>query len=153
MGAVLERSVRLRPLTAADDTFVARLSAEAFSAFDPHAGPHTLALTRREDVVTRVAVRDARRLGFVSVEFSRGAAWIQAIAVSAHERGSGVGGKLMAEAIRVARRAGTRRLHLTTAQANVEALELFLKCGFVIERRLPRFYTHGQDACVLGRAL
>jgi len=100
-----------------------------------------------------VAVRDGQRLGFVTLEFGRSGGWIQAIAVSLGERGRGVGGALMAEAIRVARRAGVPRLRLTTAQANVEALELFLKCGFLIERRMPRHYARGQDACVLGRAL
>ncbi len=153
MRAVLERAVSLRPRTDDDDAFIARLSRQAFSDFDPLAGPRTVSLASRDGVVTRVAARDGERLGFVTLEFGRSGAFIQAIAVSAAERGRGVGEKLMAEAIRVARGAGAPRLRLTTAQANVEALELFLKCGFVIERRLPRYYARGQDACVLGRAL
>ena len=40
-----------------------------------------------------------------------------------------------------------------TAGNGVEALELFLKCGFAIERRLARYYARGQDACILARAL
>ncbi len=153
MGAVLERTLSFRAKTAADDGFVERLSRQAFSDFEPLAGSRTLSLTRREGVVTRVAVREGERLGFVSLELGRNVAWIQAIAVSPGERGRGVGARLMAEAVEAARRAGAARLRLTTAQANVEALELFLKCGFVIERRLPRHYARGQDACVLARAL
>jgi ribosomal protein S18 acetylase RimI-like enzyme len=151
--AGLDRAVTFRPKAADDDAFIERLSQTAFSDFDPIAGPHTLSLTRRDGVVTRVALRDGRRLGFVAVEFGRSGAWIQAIAVGPSERGRGVGGKLMLEAMRVARRAGAARIRLTTAQANVEALELFLKYRFVIERRVPRHYSRGQDACVLGRAL
>jgi ribosomal protein S18 acetylase RimI-like enzyme len=153
VGAVVEHTVSLRARTAADDAFVERLSRQAFSDFDPRAGTHTLSLTRREGVVTRIAARDGERLGFVTLEFGPSVAWIQAIAVSPGERGRGVGETLMAEAVRVARRTGVPRLRLTTAQANVEALALFLKCGFTIERRLPRHYTRGQDACVLERAL
>lgn len=153
MGAVLERTVSFRARTTDDDAFIERLSRQAFSDFDPLAGPHTLSLARRDGVLTRLAVRDGQRLGFVTLEFGGSGAWLQAIAVSPGERGRGVGAALMAETIRVARRAGAPRLRLTTAQANVEALELFLKCGFAIERRVPRHYTRGQDACVLGRAL
>ncbi len=138
---------------AGDDAFIERLSRQAFADFDPLAGPHTLSLTQGDGVVTRVAVRDGERLGFVVLQFGPSVGWIQAIAVSPSERGQGVGRTLVAEAIRVARRTGVRRLRLTTAQANVEALELFLKCGFAIERRVPRHYARGQDACVLGRAL
>jgi len=65
----------------------------------------------------------------------------------------GVGTRLMQAAVRAARRRSVRRLSLTTAQANVEALALFLRCGFRIERRMPRFYAAGQDACVLSRSL
>jgi ribosomal protein S18 acetylase RimI-like enzyme len=153
VAAVLERSVTFRAKATHDDAFIERLSRRAFSDFDPLAGPHTLSLTQRDGVVTRIAVRDGERLGFVALEFGRGVGWIQAIAVIPSERGQGVGGTLVAEAIRVARHTGVPRLRLTTAQANVEALELFLKCGFAIERRVPRHYTRGQDACVLGRAL
>ena len=143
----------LRPGTAEDAGFIERLSRQAFSVFDPDAGIRMLLLARKDGVVTRVAARGGERLGFVMLEFASGGAWVQAIAVDAKERGQGVGGKLMAAAIRIARQAGAPRLRLTTAQANVEALELFVKCGFAIERRLPRYYSGGQDACVLGRAL
>jgi [ribosomal protein S18]-alanine N-acetyltransferase len=153
VGAVLERTVSLRPKLVADEPFIARLSAQAFSDFDHRAGPRTLSLTQRDGVATRVAEREGQPLGFVTVEFERDGAWVQAIAVAANERGRGVGARLLAEAVRLARAKGARQLRLTTADANVEALELFLKCGFVIERRAPRYYSRGQDACILRRAL
>jgi ribosomal-protein-alanine N-acetyltransferase len=151
--AVLEHAISIRSKTAEDDAFIERLSAEAFGDFQPHAAATTLHLTRRPGSATRLATRGDERLGFVVVERERDGAWISAIAVAPSERGRGVGARLMAEAARLARAAGAARLRLTTAQANVEALELFLKCGFAIERRVPRYYARGQDACVLARAL
>ena len=153
MGAVLERAISIRSKTTEDDAFVAQLSAYAFGDFHHQAAATTLHLTRRPGSTTRLAVRGDERLGFVVVERERDGAWISAIAVAPSERGRGVGARLMAEAARLARGSGAARLRLTTAQANVEALELFLKCGFSIERRIPRYYARGQDACVLTRAL
>jgi ribosomal protein S18 acetylase RimI-like enzyme len=153
MGEVLEPQVSIRLPGPGDDAFVARLAAVAFADFDPDAGPHTRALTRKPGVRLRVAVRGGERVGFVVVELAASGAWIQAIAVVPEARGRGVGGRLMGAAERLARGAGAARLRLTTAQANVEALALFLKHGFLIERRLPRHYARGQDACVLARSL
>jgi ribosomal protein S18 acetylase RimI-like enzyme len=60
---------------------------------------------------------------------------------------------LLAAGIELARGAGARDVRLMTAQANVEALELFLKSGFRISERVARFYPRGQDACALVRRL
>ena len=153
MAAVLERSESVRRYGTGDDAFIERLSTLAFGDFDGEAAAHTRSLVRKPSAQTRVAVRGSERLGFVVVELGAGTSWVQAIAVASRERGRGLGALLMAEAERVAREAGARTLSLTTAQANVEALELFMKRGFRIERRLPRFYGRGQDACVLALAL
>lgn len=136
-----------------DDAFIEALAAVAFDDFSPRAGPRTLGFAAAPSAETWVAVRGEERLGFVVVEPAGDAVWIQAIAVSPSERGRGVGGLLMRAAEHAARTHGAPRLRLTTAQANVEALELFYKHGFAIERRLPRYYARGQDACVLGRVL
>ena len=153
VGAVLERAISIRSKTSEDAAFIEQLSAQAFGDFQHHAAAATLRLTERPGSTTRLAVRGDERLGFVVVERERDGAWISAIAVTPSERGRGIGARLMAEAARLARGSGAARLRLTTAQANVEALELFLKCGFSIDRRIPRYYARGQDACVLTRAL
>ena len=80
------------------------------------------------------------------LEFRRGDAALQAIAVELRERGRGIGGRLMHASARGTKQ-GAATLRLCTAQANVEALALFIKHGFRIERRMPRFYPNGQDAC------
>ena len=49
--------------------------------------------------------------------------------------------------------AGLQEIRLHTAQSNLSALELFLKRGFRLERRMPRFYRGVYDACVLTKQL
>lgn len=103
---------------------------------------------------TLVASERGEPLGFVVVERrSQEQASLQAIAVEPTERGRGVGTRLVNAAIHLARGLGARELDLWTAQANLEALAVFLKAGFRIEERRPRFYARGQDACRLVRPL
>jgi ribosomal protein S18 acetylase RimI-like enzyme len=153
MSAVLERSIGVRPSGAGDGAFIEALATLAFGEFDPDSGPHTWALTQKRGVRTLIATRPGAPIGFIVLEAAPEATHVQAIAVAPSERGRGIGATLMAAAVRWARAAGSAQLRLITAQANVEALELFLKNGFAIERQLPRFYARGQDACVLSRRL
>lgn len=78
---------------------------------------------------------------------------IDAIAVVAAERGRGVGRSLMLAAERDAHARGVRSLSLVTAHANLAALDLFLRCGFAITRRVALRYARGQDACRLVKSL
>jgi ribosomal-protein-alanine N-acetyltransferase len=153
MDALIDRAIEIRHRGPGDDAFIERLGREAFAVFDPKAGTSTRLLAEHPDAEALVAVRGRERLGFLVLVTRGYKSWIEAIAVLERARGLGVGTRLMQAAVRAARRRGVRRLSLTTAQANVEALELFLRCGFRIERRMPRFYAAGQDACVLSRSL
>jgi ribosomal protein S18 acetylase RimI-like enzyme len=153
MDALIDRAIQIRRRSPGDDAFLEQLGRAAFSVFNPDAGLHTRRLVERPQTETLVLTRDRERLGFLVLTLRGEVASIDAVAVLAEERGRGLGTHLMQVAERVARQAGCRILTLTTAQANVEALELFLKCGFRIERRLARYYAAGQDACVLTRRL
>jgi ribosomal-protein-alanine N-acetyltransferase len=154
MNAVVSRELEIRRASPDDERFVAALASEAFAPFSRHAEATTRRMLHEPASITLVAIRGGRRVGFVVVEaHGRGLSSIQAIAVPSSERGQGVGERLMAAAIRLAAGAGSRTLRLCTAQANVEALSLFLKAGFRIVRRMPRFYPRGQDACELSRSI
>ena len=76
-----------------------------------------------------------------------------AIAVDEYARGTGIGAALLAKVERVLSLAGFSEITMHTAQANLSALELFLKHGFRIERRLPRFYRGVFDACALRKRI
>lgn len=154
MSAVLSSEVGIRRFAPEDERFVAALSREAFTPFSPHAESSTQRMLHEAGSTTLVATCDRKPVGFVVVEeHGRGLASIQAIAVAPAERARGVGQRLLTAALRLARDAGARELRLCTAQANVEALALFLKAGFRIVRRMPRFYPRGQDACELSRSI
>ncbi|MEO8978951.1 MAG: GNAT family N-acetyltransferase [Polyangiaceae bacterium] len=139
---------------AADDSFIARLASQAFDEYAVHPAGSTLRMARSG--VTWVACRDETPLGFVVVRpGSAGPAHAElcAIAVDEHARGVGVGGALLAKVERVLSLAGVTEITIHTAQANVAALELFLKHGFRVERRLPRFYRGVFDACALRKRI
>jgi [ribosomal protein S18]-alanine N-acetyltransferase len=154
MRSALAAVPSIRRASPADEAFTALLGGIAFRDFDPRALEHTLALMRGAAAATLVACVEQEPLGFAVVELARdGVALLQAIAVEPRVRGCGIGTALLRAAEQHARAIGCPALRLCTAQANVEALDLFLKHGFRIEHRLARFYTNGQDACTLVKRL
>ena len=142
----------MRAGTAADDSFIERLSALAFAEYSRDPVHSTLQMARAG--TTWIAERANRKVGFAVVrgvgEFR---AELCAIAVAEHARGLGVGRALLAQVERALARAGTSELGLHTADANASALELFSKRGFRIERRLPRFYRGVYDAWAMRKSL
>jgi ribosomal protein S18 acetylase RimI-like enzyme len=54
---------------------------------------------------------------------------------------------------RYAKARGFRALSLKTAQANLAALDLFLRNGFAITERAELYYFGGQPACRLVKTL
>jgi ribosomal protein S18 acetylase RimI-like enzyme len=147
-----EQPLSLRPYEPGDAAFVARLAKQVFLEYTPVAVEHTLELVQR--FTSRVAVRAGRRVGFMAAEVGHGdRASLHAIAVSESERGRGVGRRLLLSCEQLARQRGAKRLELCTADSNVAALDLFLKCGFRLERRRSRFYARGQNACILVKDL
>jgi ribosomal protein S18 acetylase RimI-like enzyme len=137
---------------ATDDAFVARLSVPAFGEYTKNPEWTTLEMAHRG--TAWLAWNADRPVGFAIYE---GAGSVRtdltAIAVEEHARGSGVGAALLAHVEHELAAAGTRELGLYTASANVSALELFLKRGFRVIRRVPRFYRGVFEACELGKRL
>ena len=78
---------------------------------------------------------------------------LDAIAVDAAHRGRGVGKALLAGAEGEARKRRAAELRLVTAEANVAALDLFLRSGFEIVERLERYYPRGQNAVAMRKKL
>ena len=154
MRVELGEKVAIRSGTEADHGFLERLGRTAFGEFDVRSGPHMLEMVRERGATTLVATAGGVAIGFVTLLLAEtGVAHVLAIAVEPRHRGRGVGQRLFAAAERTARSRGAHAIRLTTAQANVEALSLFLKLGLRIERRMARFYGRGQDACELAKAL
>jgi ribosomal protein S18 acetylase RimI-like enzyme len=147
-------ALQLRRASAADEPFALRLAEQAFGEFDARAARTTASLLREAGAETLVAVLGGELAGFVVLGGTgAGVVHVNAIAVAPAQRGKGVGARLMQEAERSARRRGAERLSLHTAQANLAALSLFLRCGFVITERSASGYSRPQPTCRLEKPL
>jgi len=145
--------IEIRPARADDARDISEISAEAFAEYSRNAASSGAGMMQRPDARTWVATERAV-VGFVIVRRGDGdTAWLDAIAVSPSARGRGVGRLLLASAELEAKRAGARTLGLATADSNLAALDLFLAAGFVIERRVPRYYERGQTAVEMKKRL
>jgi len=145
--------VSLRRFTPEDRAFVAALSERAFAEYGGEPARYTLGVIGRSDTRTWLAVDADVPVGLVVLELRGHHAAILAVAVTERARGRGIGEQLMQTAERHARAQGARQLTLCTADANLAALDLFLRRGFRIVRRRPGFYSRRQDACELEKRL
>jgi len=104
-----------------------------------------------------VAVQDGRVLGHLGLEVATYGVASLGMAVTGADRGRGVGGALLAEAIATARRLGAHKVALQVWPHNAAALGLYRKFGFVEEGRLRRHYRRRSgelwDAVVMGLPL
>jgi len=145
---IAQTSLQIRKRRSADDPFIGKTAARAFAEYDGHPAVTVQRLTQHG--TTWVAWRGGERVGFAIVQpLSQGSVELCAIAVEEEARGLGIGGALLAHVERTVVSAGLNEIRLHTAQSNLSALELFLKRGFRVEERLPRFYRGMYDACGL----
>jgi ribosomal protein S18 acetylase RimI-like enzyme len=145
--------VSVRRFTPEDTAFVAALSERAFAEYGKDPARYTLSVIDRPDTRTWLAVEADGPVGLVVLEQHGSHAAILAVAVTERARGRGIGERLMQTAERHARAQGARQLTLCTADANLAALDLFLRRGFRIVRRRLGFYSRRQDACELEKRL
>lgn len=164
MLALVRRAlaVSTRPFRVSDENFVLTLSAEAFGEYAKEGARSTLEMAKRwtclvaeipgvvpAPTAATLATRraPARAVGFVVLKAERGElAEILAIAVVEEERGRGFGRALLEAAEQKARAARTSGVMLHTADANLAALELFVRSGFRVKRRIARYYRNVYDA-------
>src|SRR5690606_9312627 len=118
---------------------------------DPGASSLEMAATHP----TLVAIEGKVPVGFVVIDLGRdsGRPSVIALAVEARKRGRGVGYGPLCSAERFARFAGAKELVVHTADLNLGALELFMRSGYRMVRRLPRYYRNRFDACELTKRL
>ena len=141
-------------MRSSDAEFIGPLAEHAFGEYSARAARTTLALARGPRASTFVVCAGALRVGFAVVEFQNDReAHLAAIAVAEGYRGSGIGRCLLSHAEREVAARKRVLLRLVTSQANLAAIDLFLKSGFKIESRLPRYYARGQDALLMVKRL
>ncbi len=147
-----EVAVAIRRATPGDARFIHGLSQVAFGEYDPNASRTTASMMLEPEAHTLVAERAGKPLGFIILrrQSPEGLA-INAIAVTPSERGKRFGQRLMQAAENYAKAHAIKRITLCTAQANLAALDLFLRTGFVIIDRTAVRYWRGQPACKLEK--
>lgn len=138
----------------ADSEFISALAARGFGEYARAAAKSTLSMAEGSAAVTLVACQAERASGFAVLELDgEDSGYLAAIAVAEEFRGMGVGRLLLSAVEREACRRGRTSLRLVTSESNVAALDLFLKAGMLIERRLRKYYPRGQDAVLLRKRL
>lgn len=147
------QAVSVRSWTADDDEFVARLSREAFGEYGARPAQYMSSVTHRPGTRTWIAIEAGVPVGLVVLELTGSEAALLAVAVTARARARGIGGLLMQTAETHAATHGALQLSLFTAEANLAALDLFLRRGFRIVGRRPAFYARRQNACQLRKLL
>jgi ribosomal-protein-alanine N-acetyltransferase len=145
------KSLSIRGATAEDAAFIRDLGGEAFGEYSPNAARDTASMAARAH--TLIATVGSEHTGFVVVEIGAGTAHLSAIAVKTEARGTGIGRRLVVAAEALARARGASVIGLATADSNLAALELFLRCGFRRRRRHGRYYARGQAAVELVKQL
>ena len=150
---------RLRAYRDSDGPFVEALARQAFAEYSLRAGTTTVRAATLPGTLALVAVVTRDPIGFAMLTIHakederRRFVSHDAIAVDAAQRWRGVGKALLAGAEREAREQRATEFRLVTAEANVAALDLFLRSGFEIVERLERYYPRGQNAVAMRKKL
>jgi len=146
-------SLTIAPRRAADSEFIRVLSELVFAEYTRAAGHHTLRLSDDTRAVTLVARLAGRAVGFAVISFEAPAVSLVAIAVEPASRGLGIARRLLGSVEEEAARRGAGVMTLATAEANLAAIDLFLKAGYRMTGRLFRYYGRGQNAVGMRKRL
>lgn len=145
MKAATTRSVRLRPHRRGDIGWLLERHAAIYGAefgylpiFDAYVAeslvPFLAKFNARRDRLW-IAEAGARRVGCIAIQHDakrRGWAKLRWFLVESEARGTGLGRRLMAAALRFARRAGYRGVHLYTVDDLDAARGLYEAAGFTL---------------------
>jgi ribosomal protein S18 acetylase RimI-like enzyme len=154
----------VRPKRAADEPFIASLSAAAFGPYSHQAagsvsrmmkasGSRTLVATL-DEVPVAMAVMELRRTRGPFGPFDDPAvAHLDAIAVLPARQGEGIGGCLLEAALELAESEGAVAMTLMTAARNQRARYLFEAKGFVVLAALDDVYAERERALMMHKAL
>ena len=100
-----------------------------------------------------VADRDNEILGYVVADtipnYGRDIGHVKDIAVRPDERGSGIGTRLLRQALSALAVDGAVEVKLEVRESNEGAMRLYRRFGFHPARRVTNYYNDGEDAVVM----
>jgi [ribosomal protein S18]-alanine N-acetyltransferase len=141
-------SVTIRPMTEADLDQVMELEKAIFA--NPWRRSFFLSDLGRSQGLVVVAEEDAVILGY-AVAWGTEETHLANLAVSEHERGKGVGGRLLDEVIAFARRSKAQSMYLEVRVSNTVARKFYSERGFVPTYLRKGYYENGEDAVIMER--
>ncbi len=139
--------VALRTMSAADVATVVAIEAEAFTS--PGKEDTFLALLDRDAVELIVLVDGDDVIGYAVVWCILDQGELSNIAVAGSHRGRGLGRKLLAHAVDVARSRGVAHMFLEVRVSNRAARDLYRSAGFVELGRRRNYYDQPREDAVL----
>ena len=134
--------------------FVRDVAAAVLAEYDGDTrGTRTVAMVAAPGARTLIAELDGAPAGFAVVQLDREPAHLNAIAVAPRVSGLGVGPRLLRAVERYAASRGARSMRLETGEANLVAIEMFVRAGYTRDGRIPRYYRTGYDALTYRKTL
>ncbi len=144
--------MRIRPLVNADMSHVMVLEHESF--IDSWTAEHfAYELNENPYAHLFVAEQDGVILGFVDFWIMFEQATINQIAVAARFRKQGIGSIILADALKRLKEAGCQQVTLEVRLSNLSGQAFYEKFGFTTILRKPKYYSDGEDALYMGKAL
>lgn len=92
-------------------------------------------------------------LGYGGITLAEDSADIDNVAVAEAYRNSGVGSKIIAELLRIAKDKGVKKVFLEVRVSNAVAIGLYIKNGFKGTYARTRYYSDGEDCLVMVKEL
>ena len=92
-------------------------------------------------------------IGYGGITVAADSADIDNVAVTEAYRRSGVGSKLIAKLVEVAKKQGAKKVFLEVRVSNSVAMQLYLKNGFKGAYARTRYYSDGEDCLVMVKSL
>ena len=111
-------------------------------------------LTSSESVSYRAVTPDGTMVGFIVgiVEPDR-TGHITTLGVAPEHRRRGIAQRMLLKVEEGFRRRGVRITRLEVRSVNTGAQDLYLKLGFAVTQRLPRYYSNGGDGLLMIKSL
>jgi len=145
----------ISPLTEKDLTGLMQLSVRCFRGSETYNRETFEYLLREPRVVAYQAVTASREIAafLFIIDNQSLIAHITTIAVAPEHRQRGLGGILLAKAIKTLALKGFESVMLEVRASNLAAQNLYSSAGFVIIQRLSEYYNDGEDAYMMSRSL
>jgi len=145
-------NVKLRRARKEDLSRIQRI--ESLSFRNPYPPYYTKALIESLSDVSLVSEVEGRIVGYIFARVEYGnIGHIITIAVDPEYRRMGIGEKLMRAVLNILKELGCVSVYLEVRVSNKPAINLYKKLGFVVKRRVPRYYKDGEDAFLMDRTL